>query len=83
MIVVDAQQGHGTLVKAMCTHPNNSATMAFARKSVMSPASFPKMHIEREIELLKKLDYHNIVSFVGCYVQGHTIHIWLFPWTNV
>ncbi|KAE8362769.1 kinase-like domain-containing protein [Aspergillus caelatus] len=71
--------GAGRVVKAIWTHPNNNAEIAFARKSVMPSASFPKKNIDREIKLLKKLDHRHIVSFVGSYDQDHTTHILLFP----
>ncbi|KAB8220037.1 kinase-like domain-containing protein [Aspergillus novoparasiticus] len=71
--------GAGRVVKAMWTHPKNNAEIAFARKSVMPSASFSKKNIKNEIDLLKKLDHHHIVSFVGSYDQDHTTHILLFP----
>lgn len=71
--------GAGRVVKAIWTHPTRDKKIAFARKSVMPSASFTTKHIEGEIELLKKLDHHHIVTFVGSYNHDHTMHILLFP----
>ena len=69
-------------MKAIWTHPKNNAEIAFARKSIILLASFPKKNIKNKIDLLKKLDYHYIVSFVGSYDQDHTTYILLFPCTT-